>query len=164
MRVFVPYFSAMLWHCKRFQSGRLRFVLPRLQCYETNVGQFQFDKCTVCQPTCFSPPLTKNSVSAPDNQTQTKQQYTMVVDFMGAHQSKIYLLYIRNSLPVLYPKKISFNFELLLLSRSIGFFGHFFQIKQQVRINYIWPSWKMLPILTEIINSSRLTSVRFPSP
>ena len=55
-----------------------------------------------------------------------------------SHQSMIYLLYIRNSVPVLYPKKMSFNFELLPLLRSIGLISHFLQIKHQGKINYIW--------------------------
>ena len=36
-----------------------------------------------------------------------------------SHQSMAYLLHIRKSLSVLYQKKVSINFELLPLSRSI---------------------------------------------
>ena len=53
-----------------------------------------------------------------------------------SHQSMVYLLHMRNSLSVLYPKKMSFNLELLPLSRSIGLYSHFLQIKHQGKINY----------------------------
>ena len=48
------------------------------------------------------------------------------------------VLHIRNSLSILYPKKMSFNFELLPLSRSIRLYSHFLQIKHQGKINYKW--------------------------
>ena len=55
-----------------------------------------------------------------------------------SHQSMVYLFHIKNSLSVLYPKKMNFNFELLPLSRSIGFYSDFLQIKHQEKINYKW--------------------------
>ena len=48
------------------------------------------------------------------------------------------VLHISNSLPVLYPKKMSFNFELLPLSRSIGLFSYFLQIKHPGKKNCTW--------------------------
>ena len=38
---------------------------------------------------------------------------------------------------------ICINFELLPLSRSIGLYSHFLQIKHQGKINYKWQWWKM---------------------
>ena len=55
-----------------------------------------------------------------------------------SHQSMVFLLHIKNSLSVLYPKKMSFNFELLPLSRSIGLYSHFLEIKRQGKIKYKW--------------------------
>ena len=62
----------------------------------------------------------------------------VITDRVLSHQSMVYLLHIRKSLSVLYQKKVSFNFELLPLSRSIGLYSHFLQIKHQGKINYKW--------------------------
>ena len=55
-----------------------------------------------------------------------------------SHQSMVYLLHIRNSLSVFYPKKMSLNFELLPLSRSVGLYSYFLQIKHPGKINDKW--------------------------
>ena len=75
-----------------------------------------------------------------------------------SHQSMIWLLHIRNSLSVLYPKKLSFDFGLLPLLRSIGLYSHFLQIKHQGKINTLLymavvkdALLAILPILTKII-------------
>lgn len=77
------------------------------------------------------------------------------------------LLYIRKSLPVLYPKKKSFNSELLPLSRSFEIVQLFPSNKapgedklHMAVVKDVQPA--ILLILTEIMNSSLWTYV-FPS-